>query len=99
MEYLPRYFTFEELFGSLPDNFYDIVTQSYNALDYLHSKGYYHGDLGSPVNILWDYNNNRVVLIDLEGGLIEVQKDILNDIRDYNKILILRDESYYRLSI
>jgi len=70
LEYLPNFNDFESMFGTTPDNFLEIVTQSFSALDYLHYKGLYHGDLGNGKNIVWDLNLNRVVLIDLEGGEI-----------------------------
>jgi serine/threonine protein kinase len=87
LEYLSNFSTFEEMFGTSPDNFLEIVTQSYAALDYLHSKGLTHGDLGSPINILWDHDKNRVVIIDLEGRSIDEPRDIIPDNRDLSLLL------------
>lgn len=87
LEYLPHFSTFEDMFGTAPDNFLEMTNQSFAALDYLHSRGLVHGDLGNPTNILWDEDKNRIVLIDLEDGLMEDPRDIINDYRDLALLL------------
>ena len=93
LEYLRNFTTFQELFGSNPHEFLELVIESFAALDYLHSKGISHGDLGNPKNIGWDEDNHRVVLIDLENSSNSIQENI-NDNRDLALLLwiILDDD-------
>lgn len=89
LEYIPDSMTLEDMFGSDPDNFKDIVYQSFTALDYLHGKGLSHGDLGNAKNVLYDDMNNRIVIIDLEGSPLtkDTKDEVYWDNRDLAFIL------------
>lgn len=74
LEYLDGVVTFDGLHvgdylsGHSPKNtFLLIVRQSFNALAHLNSKGMIHGDISNPRNMLYQFSNDRVIMIDLES--------------------------------
>lgn len=87
LEYIEDFVTFDQMFGYNPDNFLEMVKQSFTGLDYMHFRGVAHGDLGNGKNVLW--TNDHVILIDFED-LIDVEPSIKSfDNRDLSLLLWL----------
>lgn len=61
--------------------FYGIHDTNGIILEYLHSKDLMHSDLHGS-NILWDYNKNRIVIIDLEDTSGRTHRTYDNDNED-----------------
>jgi len=68
LSWLPNSTTLENLLihNTKAVDFKEIGSQFVQAIEYLHSRGICHGDI-VPENILWDYDQQRVVVIDLES--------------------------------
>lgn len=64
IEYLPQARTFGDLTGTAPTFWLEMVHQSFNTLDYIHSRGLTHGDLNAE-NLLW-VSPGKFYLIDFE---------------------------------
>ncbi len=65
LEYVPNMILFKEMIGRPPVFYLELVSQSIQALRYLHSKNLIHGDLHSE-QWIWDTDRQRVFLIDFE---------------------------------
>ena len=80
LEYLPRATTLTRV--SDKTLFSGLLDQAVAAVQYLHSKGLYHGDI-HPGNILYDPGPKRLVLIDLETiDHVGSDEDLRKDWRD-----------------
>lgn len=79
LEYLPNAVTLYSLMGTQPVQFLDMVNQAFEALDYIHSLGYGHDDLHAN-NILWDYDKNRIVIIDLDLRQMRRSSDVEEEV-------------------
>jgi len=89
LEWLENAHTLEDLFQHRhlrqQVDFEEFETQLTSAIKYLHSRGICHGDLYSG-NMLWDYNQERVVVIDLQSEE-HTEECFDQDIRELNAIL------------
>ena len=109
LEYLPNSVHLDKLdTQTIFRLFPQIVDQAVSALEYLHSRGLTHGDIHYG-NLLWDFNQNRLVMIDLEhreGSAPLVSDRIslaynLYNLLDYNDFLLVGNflETDYALSL
>jgi serine/threonine protein kinase len=89
LEWLPNSITLEMLilynYNPHSINKNEVANQLVEAVKYLHSKGICHGDLVSE-NILWDYDQNRLVIIDLESDQFN-EECIQGDYMYLNRLL------------
>lgn len=79
IEYLSGAQTFGDLTGTAPDYWLEMVQQSLNTFDYIHSHGLTHGDLNAE-NLLWV--SGRFYLIDFEHMRPVTPKNLQNETGD-----------------